>query len=354
MLVGQGSTGLDLSGYDAINVDLDYNGPDTRLRFYIRNYEPGFSDLNNILSAKFINTFIPASDLSPRLSINFRELAVAEWWITAWKVPRALSFPDLHHVISFGIDFLTPTVPGRHDFKLKKLEFVGVWISKEHWYLGILTFWIIAILSNAYYTLWSIKRKNAEERERLQFLINKNSTLEYESHRYKQLSMVDPLTGLFNRNGVSDFIISNYGNQEGNRVSLIIVDIDFFKNVNDTHGHDVGDQVLAKFGDILRGNTRATDRAARWGGEEFILVLPNSPLPSAYAIAEKLRAIVEQTVFEGIPGLHVTISLGVGEIQEKESFHLLFGRVDRALYDAKAQGRNRVVVAGTQALGAPK
>jgi diguanylate cyclase (GGDEF)-like protein len=159
--------------------------------------------------------------------------------------------------------------------------------------------------------------------------------------------MVDRLTGLLNRNGISDFIISNYESEDGNKASLIIIDIDFFKRVNDLYGHEVGDIVLAKFGDILRSNTRASDYPARWGGEEFIVVLPNTPLASAHAIADKLRTIVEQTVFEDIPDLHVTISLGVGEIQDRESFHLLFGRVDRALYDAKAQGRNRVMVAGT-------
>ncbi len=297
------------------------------------------------MSAKFINVFLPTADLSPDLTVTLHELSVAEWWITAWKVPRPLSFPDLHHVLSVGIDFPQPTVAGRHDFKLKKLEFVGEWISKEHWYLGILSFWSIAIVFNAYYSLWSIKRKSTVERLKLQALINKNSTLEYESYHYKQMSMVDPLTGLFNRNGVSDFIVSNYESKDGSKVSLIIVDIDFFKKVNDAYGHDVGDQVLAKFGEILRGNIRTTDRAARWGGEEFIIVLPNSTLEAAHAIAEKLRLIVEQTLFEGVPNLRVTISLGVGEIQEEESFHLLFGRVDRALYEAKSTGRNRVVVA---------
>jgi len=123
------------------------------------------------------------------------------------------------------------------------------------------------------------------------------------------------------------------------------VDIDYFKRINDTYGHNGGDLVLQKMAQLLRENIRATDFAARWGGEEFVLVLPGTHLLEAQQLAENLRVLVANMQFDDVPDLHCTISLGVGTLHALEPFHMLFRRVDIALYQAKAQGRNCVVLA---------
>jgi len=338
--------GIDLSKYDSVNVELDYDGGDKRLRFFSRTYVEGFSNLQKDSgSAKYQNVLIPATFLRKPLTIQMNEFFVAEWWISEYQVPREYVLPDFRNALTFGVDLSYPTAPGLHKFKLKKVQFVGLWVSAERWYLGILVFWILLMICAGAYNLWLLKLQNRAERQRLEALISKNTVLESETNRYRQLSMLDQLTGLLNRHGLSEYIQSSFPDKQPHEVSLIIVDVDFFKKINDTYGHDGGDKVLQTVAKVIRENVRGRDSAARWGGEEFVVILPDTRLEEARIAAEKLRSLVASINFEGMPDLQVTISLGVGAISGIEPFHMLFRRVDVALYQAKAQGRNRVVIA---------
>lgn len=342
---GTAGEGVDLSGYDHVNLELLYTGADKRLRIYSRNFIKGFSNEQNTQTAQFNNALIPTQFLNGPLNINFAEFFVAEWWINDFQAPRELMRSQFGNTIAFGVDLSYPTSPGLHTFQLKKLEFVGLWVSKERWYLGILSFWIAAIFIGGGYNLWRLKQQYKAERARLDSLISQNSMLENETNHYKQLSMLDQLTGLLNRHGLSHYIDKNFSAAKHQEVALIVVDIDFFKRINDGYGHSGGDIVLQKIAHVLRDNIRATDYAARWGGEEFLIVMPSTSLRDAHAIAEVLRVQVENSRFDDLPDLRVTISLGVGAIDGVEPFHLLFRRVDVALYQAKAQGRNCVITA---------
>jgi diguanylate cyclase (GGDEF)-like protein len=157
--------------------------------------------------------------------------------------------------------------------------------------------------------------------------------------------MLDQLTGMLNRHGLSEYLEKNYNETSQQAASLIIIDIDYFKRINDAHGHDGGDIVLREVANIIRQNIRSKDTAARWGGEEFVVLLPHTEIEDARAVAEELRSQVAKAVFDMPPISQVTISAGVGMINGDEPFHMLFRRVDIALYQAKAQGRNRVIMA---------
>jgi diguanylate cyclase (GGDEF)-like protein len=345
---GLGSTGIDLSGYDSIKVDLTYTGADKHVRFYIRNYEPRFSDINNISTQKFNNTSIATTNLTPDLELLFTEFSVAEWWILDYQVPRELAHPNVKNAVAFGVELSYFPKPGRHDFKFNKIELVGLWVSAEHWYLSIIVFWITLILVGGGLNLIRLKREYNAEKARLEQLISQNSALEMETNKYKQLSMLDQLTGLLNRHGLSEYISKNFSGTHTHKTGMIIIDIDFFKKINDNYGHDKGDIVLKKIAEVIQQNIRTTDYSARWGGEEFVILLPNSTTLAAQLIAEKLRSLVALAHYDDLPELQVTISLGVGAIEGDELFHMLFRRVDLALYQAKAQGRNRTVVAQSQ------
>ena len=121
----------------------------------------------------------------------------------------------------------------------------------------------------------------------------------------------------------------------------MMIDIDHFKLVNDTHGHEVGNQVLIEIAHRLSGLARGEDTVARVGGEEFAWILPESDARGAYWVAERARAAVAETPFRGVG--HLTISAGVCEIDEAADPDELFRRADAALYSAKAQGRNTTV-----------
>ncbi|RYZ86724.1 MAG: hypothetical protein EOO68_28545, partial [Moraxellaceae bacterium] len=182
--------GVDVSGYDHINVELDYSGNDKRLRFFARNYIDGVSNENDLETAQFVNALIPIQYFNGTLKIDFSEFFVAEWWINRYQVPRKAMRSNFKNTIIFGVDLNYPTSPGLHTLHLKKLEFVGFWVSKERWYLSILIFWIAVIFINGAYNLWQLKRQYDAEHKRLDSLISQNSMLENETNHYKQLSML--------------------------------------------------------------------------------------------------------------------------------------------------------------------
>lgn len=159
----------------------------------------------------------------------------------------------------------------------------------------------------------------------------------------EKLSKVDRLTQLFNRTHLDEVIEHEFLRAEryGTPFSLIIADCDKFKLVNDTHGHLVGDQVLIDIAKILQDIVRATDTVGRWGGEEFMIVLPETTLHNAMQVAEKLRSGIAQHVFPVVG--HKTTSFGVSEYRQEDRIKILISRTDEALYQAKEQGRNRVI-----------
>lgn len=158
------------------------------------------------------------------------------------------------------------------------------------------------------------------------------------------LAMTDPLTGLYNRNSLSEFTrkLESSANRRDMPVSIILIDIDHFKTINDQHGHLVGDYVLRELGELLSNSCRDEDLAVRFGGEELMLVLPWCPFDNAAQRAEELRERIETLMPAGIA---VTGSFGVSALSRGRPVDLeaAINAADRAVYRAKAQGRNRVV-----------
>ena len=159
------------------------------------------------------------------------------------------------------------------------------------------------------------------------------------------ISRTDPLTGLYNRRHFDQKAASLFtlSSQQENPVTLLQIDIDFFKHVNDTYGHEIGDCALKHIAGILTGAVRTYDMVVRWGGEEFLILMPFIPPDEAYRIAERIRKTVEETdVNCGIEGLKLTISIGLDCAYSYDTFHKAIENADMALYHAKNNGRNRV------------
>lgn len=169
--------------------------------------------------------------------------------------------------------------------------------------------------------------------------------------RLEETAATDPLTGALNRHAFDLVFEVTLRDAQRNdqRLSTILIDIDFFKEINDTHGHLAGDQVLHRITGIIRGQLREADVMARWGGEEFLVLLKDCPLENAVSVAEKLREAVAGHDFGLLGGAPqartLTISLGVAGHAAGDTADSLFGRADRALYLAKRNGRNRVEAA---------
>jgi diguanylate cyclase (GGDEF)-like protein len=167
--------------------------------------------------------------------------------------------------------------------------------------------------------------------------------------RIRMLTMTDALVGTFNRRYFDDQLPAATAHAERHRrpLSLIFVDIDHFKLVNDTHGHRIGDEVLAEVGRRLLENLRADDWIARYGGEEFAVVLPETDTEAAMRVAERLRtAIADQMVTTEAGDLAVTASFGIASSLPPAfmTSNALIGAADAALYRSKANGRNRTTL----------
>jgi two-component system cell cycle response regulator len=164
-----------------------------------------------------------------------------------------------------------------------------------------------------------------------------------------EMAITDQLTGLHNRRYMSRHLDALMGNAQknGRPLAFVIMDIDFFKQVNDTHGHDIGDEVLKEFAARINANVRGIDLACRYGGEEFVVAMPDTDMSFAYSIAERLRQSIETTPVKisRAPGaLKITISIGIAKAEgEGDTAELLLHRADQALYRAKRTGRNKVV-----------
>lgn len=185
--------------------------------------------------------------------------------------------------------------------------------------------------------------KFPEEDEELYIVSLSDITdIEEEAKILEKLATTDPLTKIYNRLKLNELL--SFEVKKSDRynlpLSLVMFDIDHFKDINDTYGHDIGDEVLIKLCEVVSANVRETDVFARWGGEEFMLMLPNTDLEGAKSTAENLRKIIETTDF-GKAG-RVTASFGVSEYRFESNTRDMLKRVDDALYEAKKGGRNLV------------
>ncbi len=235
--------------------------------------------------------------------------------------------------------------------KVKDEEFLSQYIDKIHW---------IEYLEKEQENkkLKVLMRYDGEDRyfrphtkeitvedRKLQIIIFDEITNELKDiKRLEEKASKDSLTKLFNRGKFDDVLSKeiSIANTIEAPLSVIFLDIDYFKKINDTHGHDIGDSVLREVADILRNATRKGDFIARWGGEEFIITLRSTNIVRASILAEKIRESVE--TYEFLDGGTQTVSIGVSEYIFNESKEDLLKRVDEALYKAKKSGRNRVVV----------
>lgn len=191
----------------------------------------------------------------------------------------------------------------------------------------------------------------AREREMLIATLSANNReLERLNRFFRELAIRDGLTGLYNHRHLHEVLRLEVERARRYRrdLSLIFADVDHFKCYNDTYGHQHGDQVLRSIAGLLTENVRATDVVARWGGEEFVIVAPETHASEGMEIADKLRSAVASFPFHGresMPGGQLTISIGVANLASDLTHDGLVHRADQAVYRAKEHGRNQVCLA---------
>lgn len=235
--------------------------------------------------------------------------------------------------------------------QLKEQKFISSFVNRTRHKDGTYRYLEWRSEMNGKY-IYSSARDITEHRKLERELCEKNKNLARLTEELKEknkilknLAITDDLTGVYNRHFLNEKIKikMDQADIENRPISMVIVDLDYFKKVNDTYGHPVGDEVLKSTGNLLKQMIRYSDMIIRLGGEEFVIILPNTTVDGAYNIAERIRQKIEQYNYP-VAG-RLTASLGVAQKKHSESFEGWYERTDSALYQAKESKRNCVAKA---------
>ncbi|MEF1173418.1 GGDEF domain-containing protein, partial [Vibrio sinaloensis] len=232
---------------------------------------------------------------------------------------------------------------GKYQMTIHSIEFIGYYVSAEGLMFGLLLFWISLALI---YSVIEIRRSHKlilHAHFRQDHLRKLNKELKEQNIHFAELANRDALTGAMNRHSIRDWLDIHYPatGHAGKLLSVLYLDIDHFKSVNDLYGHAMGDDVLREFTMVALSALSASDRLVRWGGEEFVVFCPGRDNQDAAELGERIRHKVESHIW--IHGDPLTTSIGVASLGD-ERVNEMLTRADEALYVAKQQGRNRVEV----------
>lgn len=344
--IGDGANkGLDISEFNHLNLWLEHvtDVQDTVI-IYLKNRESISDDLdpsarnNNNKSNQ--HTILPkATDHFYKLPLN--QFSVPSWWILLHEATGNAAQANLNNVIELTIATGDSLDIRNVEILLKRATVTGKWLAANSLYLMLVIIWAMIITLHAGFRVYQLANQLQLKRNQNALLEDLNHFLSIQKNEFEKLSKTDPLTGLSNRAGTRD-LFEQLQSEQSTVFSLIMFDIDNFKEVNDIHGHQLGDEILKELSNLVANLVRDTDHVARWGGEEFIIIVPETDAKGAAIMADHLRSKIAAQTFNG--GLSVTCSFGLAEFkkQGKNSIQKMFEAADAALYKAKEGGRNRV------------
>lgn len=339
--------GVDLSDYTDVFLNISTVGDrNEQIRFYIRNYNSEYSNLSTDSNSLKINEVqYSPNDYPAGKFIPIRDFNVVSWWLQMRDIPLELrgvevSNSPLLTVASGGL-----VEEGPLTIIVKEVTFRYNLVSKENILFSVIAMWFFSAVIALLLQLKSFRQRLHYSKGQQLKLSEVMVALKLEKAELEKLAKRDALTGLRNRVGLSKHLLECEEKSHNDNVpfSLIFLDLDFFKNINDDHGHNIGDEVLVKFGRIVNENIRQQDKLARWGGEEFIILCANTEQNKAVTLAQKLCDLIATTPL--LEGISITASFGVAQLHKNESTTSFLERADNALYKAKTNGRNQVQVA---------
>ena len=341
--LGRPPQGVDLSVYDRVNVRVESQGPEAeqQVRLFLLDFNPAYSDPTRPSSAK-VQELVYGPAAHPALSAKLSQFTVSSWWSASHDVGVEHAGTEFGNVVALQVATGGNAAPGTHVISVDAIEFTGKLIPPATFRLWVIGSWLLAGV--AYIVLYAVNARRALESTRhgKAALEQLNAELRVETDQLKQVAKRDPLTGALNRHGLRDALTkaAECGDVRFFPLSIVFVDIDHFKHINDQHGHDVGDRVIKEISDLISSAIQRDDILARWGGEEFLMIFPGTAPTDARAIAERLRRAIAGRPWPH--GLQVTGSFGVSEATIGEDLVDGIKRADEAMYLAKTNGRDRV------------
>ena len=342
----QPPAGVDLTRYETVRLWVRSEGPEPQqqVRFFIRNFNPAFSKVGDDLSMKVQEIIYNPDPAGAPIEVKLSQFTVASWWTSERTVPVRFAGTEFDNVPLLELSTGGNVVPGRHRISVERIEFRGKIIPAAMFRLLIIGTWVLSVISYLAIDRWATRRRLIRSERHQSSLKRINESLRLQTHTFAKLARQDLLTGLLNRKGLGDELVrvARDGDAQLFPLSLVFIDIDHFKKINDEHGHSVGDQVIRDLASVIRTHIQRDDLIARWGGEEFLLICRLTRSHEAALIAERLRHVIATR--EWPSGIRVTSSFGVAESVMGEDLSESIKRADEAMYRAKQKGRDRVEV----------
>lgn len=313
---------IDLSIYSKILIDMDYQGPSQNLNLFFRN-GPIPSNQAEYEKVPYFNAFFNTQKVHHEIDLkNFRPVS---WWVDRFTPAAELLNKPFNQVFEFGIDLPAQPEAGIHTFKLKSLNLLKPIFSKVWVSYALLGVFICATIAACGQLLaGGMMSSYRAENQTLRSKISK-----------------DPLTQCLNRYGLESVVSEIFPFNSGAKAYVMVLDLDHFKNINDTFGHAMGDKVLTTAAQTFSQQLRSEDVLGRWGGEEFVVIARMDGGEHVDVLIERLMQGIRQLKFgEGVYAFGISMSVGVTAARAGEDFGSVFERADKAMYDAKNAGRN--------------
>ncbi|EEZ00373.1 GGDEF family protein [Vibrio sp. RC586] len=338
--------GLDLSDIHTIRLNVDLQGPTAEsagMRLYLRNFNSLYSTTDDEYTHKYNGLEFTPGVGKGRIEIPIRSLQVMTWWLVDNRIPIENSAPEFSNVNKIEFATGSGSSLGQYQLKLHQVELIGDYVAGEKLFLAMLIMWAAA---GAWLSALEIRRNRREvlrARMRQEHLQRLNHSLHEQNMKFVEMAHRDALTGAINRHGIRDWLQdqARLVRWQLNQFSVLFIDIDYFKKVNDIYGHSLGDDLLREFALVLNREIRESDKLVRWGGEEFVVFCAQTSLEQAVELADRLRARVED--HRWIHGGDLTCSIGIAQMGDERVTETV-SRADEALYRAKRLGRNRIEV----------
>jgi diguanylate cyclase (GGDEF)-like protein len=336
----KGATGIDMSHFEYVIVDANYTGRGTpKFALIMSEAEEGLTRLDQWQTYKVLQ--VEGLDLpaNGRLMVPFNWFVVAQWWKDMAKPSIEHSVVNVDNIVYAGLAMNFGGVEGEHVLTLHSLRLQGKLISQADLLLILVAMWVLCAVGWLAVLSLSLRTQLKDSKAAIALLSTINKALQLEARELAGQAHIDPLTGVLNRQGLRAALM-NTSSLLTDPMAVIFIDIDHFKSINDTHGHDIGDEVLRKFASVIASGIRSSDRLVRWGGEEFLIICPMTNVYQGRILADNLRHSLHQQTWPA--GLRVTASFGVSQHHERDEVGVAIKRADAELYRAKQGGRDRV------------
>lgn len=336
----KGAKGIDMSRFDYLIVNATYAGPGAlKFGLVVSEVEEGYTRLDTWQTYKVeqVESLDLPSDGNMVIPMNW--FVVAQWWKEMAKPPIEHSVVNLDNVVYLDLLSNFGGVEGDRILTVHSLRLHGKLISRDTLLLWLVGAWVACAVGWLAVLTLSLRGQLKDSEAAIELLSTVNKALELEARDLAGQAYIDPLTGVLNRQGLRAALMST-SSLLADPMAVIFIDIDHFKCINDTHGHDVGDDVLRKFANVVASGIRSSDRLVRWGGEEFLIVCPMTNVYQGKILAENLRHALHHHTWP--EELRVTASFGVAQHHEHDEVGVVIKNADEELYRAKRSGRDRV------------